>query len=110
MYKYVLNSVVKISMMFAKYFEYYTVILRGAFFRGHAVVEKVLCYMGVVRTMFDNYHKHESDLTLLENLDEISYRLTINGIRLSMFAKCITSRHSCSRTLYISLHACILFP
>jgi len=31
MYKYVLNSVVKISMMFAKYFEYYTVILRGPF-------------------------------------------------------------------------------
>jgi len=37
MYKYVLNSVVKISMMFAKYFEYYTIILRGPFFRGHAV-------------------------------------------------------------------------
>jgi len=32
MYKYVLNSVVKISMMFAKYFEYYTIILRGRFF------------------------------------------------------------------------------
>ena len=31
MYKYVLNSVVKISMMFAKHFEYYTIILRGAF-------------------------------------------------------------------------------
>ena len=29
---YVLNYVVKISMMFAKYFEYYTIILRGAFF------------------------------------------------------------------------------
>jgi len=26
---------VKISMMFAKYFEYYTIILRGPFFRGH---------------------------------------------------------------------------
>jgi len=36
MYKYLLNSVVKISMMFAKYFEYYTIILRGPFFRGHA--------------------------------------------------------------------------
>jgi len=24
-------------MMFAKYFEYYTIILRGPFFRGHAV-------------------------------------------------------------------------
>jgi len=32
MYKYVLNSVVKISMMFAKYFEYYTIILRWAVF------------------------------------------------------------------------------
>jgi len=36
MYKYVLNSVVKISMMFAKYFEYYTyiytIILGGRFF------------------------------------------------------------------------------
>jgi len=29
MYKYVLNSVVKISMLFAKYFEYYTIILGG---------------------------------------------------------------------------------
>ena len=37
MYKYALNSVVKISMMFAKYFEYYTIILRGPFFRGHTV-------------------------------------------------------------------------
>jgi len=37
MYKYVLNSVVKISMMFAKYFEYYTIILGGAFFCGHTV-------------------------------------------------------------------------
>ena len=32
MYKYVLNSVVKISMMSAKYFEYYTIILREAVF------------------------------------------------------------------------------
>ena len=32
MYKYALNSVVKISMMFAKYFEYYTIILGGAVF------------------------------------------------------------------------------
>ena len=38
MYKCVLNSVVKISTMFVKYFEYYTTILRGgAFFRGHSV-------------------------------------------------------------------------
>jgi len=32
MYKYVLNFVVNISMMFAKYFEYYTIILGGSFF------------------------------------------------------------------------------
>jgi len=32
MCKYVLNSVVKISVMFAKYFEYYNIILMGAFF------------------------------------------------------------------------------
>jgi len=32
MYKYVLNSVVKISLMFAQYFEYYGIILRGAVF------------------------------------------------------------------------------
>jgi len=38
MYKYVLNSVVKISVIFAKYFEYYTIILGGGgVFRGHAV-------------------------------------------------------------------------
>ena len=42
-YKYVLNSVVKISMMFAKYFEYYAIILRGgAFFHGHAVDSKLV--------------------------------------------------------------------
>ena len=38
MYKYVLNSVVKISVMCAKYFEYYTIIL-GGHFCGHAVVK-----------------------------------------------------------------------
>jgi len=32
MYKYVLNSVVKISMIVAKYFEYYTIILGGGAF------------------------------------------------------------------------------
>jgi len=39
-YKYVLYSVVKISLMFVQYFEYYTsVILRGGgVFCGHAVV------------------------------------------------------------------------
>jgi len=40
MYEYVLNSVAKISVMFAKYFKYYTIIRRGRgrfFFRGYAV-------------------------------------------------------------------------
>ena len=32
MYKNVLNSVVKISLMFAKYFEYYAIILGGGGF------------------------------------------------------------------------------
>jgi len=36
-YKYVLNSVVKISLMFAQYFEYHAIILRGPLFCGHAV-------------------------------------------------------------------------
>jgi len=41
MYKYVLNSVVKISLMFTQYSEYYAVILReGAFFHGHAAQAK----------------------------------------------------------------------
>jgi len=38
MYKYV----VKISMMFAKYFKYYTIILRGAFF-----VDKLYKYQSI---------------------------------------------------------------
>jgi len=32
MYKYVLNLVVKISLMFVQYFEHYAIILRGRFF------------------------------------------------------------------------------
>jgi len=32
MYEYVLNSVVKISLIFAQYFEYYAIIVRGPFF------------------------------------------------------------------------------
>jgi len=32
MYKYVLNSVFKISIMFTKYFEYYTILRRGGVF------------------------------------------------------------------------------
>jgi len=37
MYKYVLNSAVKISLMFDQYFECYAMILMGPFFCGHAV-------------------------------------------------------------------------
>jgi len=38
LYKYALNSVVKISMMFAQYFDYYAIILRGGrVFCGQAV-------------------------------------------------------------------------
>ena len=32
MYKHVLNPVVKISLMFAQYFDYYTILLRGPIF------------------------------------------------------------------------------
>jgi len=37
MYKYALNSVVKISLMFAWYFVYHDIILGGVF-RGHTVI------------------------------------------------------------------------
>ena len=37
-YKYVLNSVVRISLMFAQYFEYYAIILRGGIFCGHTAL------------------------------------------------------------------------
>jgi len=35
-YTYALSSAVKISLMFAQYFECYAIILGGAVFRGHA--------------------------------------------------------------------------
>jgi len=41
MYKYVLNSVVKISLMFAQHFEYYAIILTGPLF-----VDTLYVYMG----------------------------------------------------------------
>jgi len=49
MYKYMLNYVVKISAMSAEYFEYYTIILRGPFFRGHAV--EALGYISVAESL-----------------------------------------------------------
>jgi len=42
MYKYVLNLVIKISLMFAQYFEYYAIILRGAVFLWtQCIVERI---------------------------------------------------------------------
>jgi len=63
MYKYVLNSVVKISVMFAKYFEYYTIILGGRFLCtrcrcSHVVVIKrvILCRIrGIMWMSVNNY-------------------------------------------------------
>jgi len=43
MYEYVLHSVVKISIMFAKYFEYYTIILRGRFSWTRCISFTVFC-------------------------------------------------------------------
>jgi len=40
-YEYVLNSVIKISVMFARYFEYYTSILRGG---GRFFVDTLVLY------------------------------------------------------------------
>jgi len=45
MYTYVLNYFVKISMMFAKYFEYYIIILRGGGVCGHAVYDGLNPYI-----------------------------------------------------------------
>jgi len=36
-YKYVLNSVVAVSMKFVKYFEYYAIMLRGLFLWTHCI-------------------------------------------------------------------------
>jgi len=52
-YKYVLTSVVKISLMFTQYFEYYAIILRGgAFFRGH-IIEINCCNSFFIRSKTD---------------------------------------------------------
>ena len=44
-YKYVLNSVVKISVMFAKYLEYYTIILGGDFFVDTLYMWELVLYL-----------------------------------------------------------------
>jgi len=38
MYKYVLNSVVKMSPKFTQYFDYYAIVYLGGVFRGHGIV------------------------------------------------------------------------
>ena len=45
------NSVVKSSLMFVQYFEYYAIILRGRFFGGHAVV----VFSEDIRRVFDGH-------------------------------------------------------
>jgi len=60
MCKYVLISVVKISLMFAPYFEYYAIILGGAFFRGHCIT--MLNTKSVSASHFNGQH-HKSSST-----------------------------------------------
>jgi len=45
-FPYVLNSAVKISMIFAKYFEYYTNIFRGRFFMDTLYIRQGGHYIG----------------------------------------------------------------
>ena len=49
MYKYVLNLVIKISLVFAQYFEYYAIILRGAVFLWTQCISNNLKY--TIRTL-----------------------------------------------------------
>jgi len=63
MYKYLLNSVVQISMMFAKYFEYYTIILRGGRFfvdMLHIQVRTPGRVSGVIKVKLSNNYTHEN--------------------------------------------------
>ena len=49
MYKYVLNLVIQISLMFAQYFEYYAIIRRGgAFFCGHSIVSSIIIFNNII--------------------------------------------------------------
>ena len=49
MYKYVLNSVVKISLMFTQYSEYYAIILRRAIFSWTCCTSKITCGVEMVQ-------------------------------------------------------------
>jgi len=76
MYRCVLNSVVKISMTFAKYFEYYTVILREAAFCGHAVVYTFHCVFLITRKTFTRGRtNHFSKAVMLQLLRRRYLRL-----------------------------------
>jgi len=63
MYKYVLNSVVKVLMMFAKYFEYYTIILRGRFF-----VDTL--YVSFSHKKIRTYNKNKTSTLRKHNIDQ----------------------------------------
>jgi len=51
MYKYVLNSVPKISLIFAQYFEYYAVILRGAVFSWTHTIWSALLHRAAINEL-----------------------------------------------------------
>jgi len=56
LHKYILNSIVKISTMFAQYFEYYAIILRGGRFCEHAVYIEPCKVLTVGRTKTPKPH------------------------------------------------------
>ena len=82
MYKYVLNLVIKISLMFAQYFEYYAIILRGAVFLWtqcicmypHCTVRIGLlyafnkCFDFDFEQMMDEQHQMSADVILILGL------------------------------------------
>jgi len=62
MYKYTLNYVVKISVMSAEYFEYYSIIPRGRFF-----VHTLYLFISPKAS-----HKHKPGIELVQTLADIS--------------------------------------
>ena len=62
MYKYVLNLAIKLSLMFAQYFEYYAIILRGAVFLWTQCIWKRWC--AIFRSEFSFFViKHSESAT-----------------------------------------------
>ena len=89
MYKYVPNSVAKISMMFAKDFEYYTIILRRVAFCGHAVdqVNRHAMYIMYSITLINaKAVYHSLDVIILQTSSNKSSRrlFSITSINRSM--------------------------